>query len=340
MKENIYKFLKNKRKASLIKESDMSTEITVKEIKMSNNTIQSDKLIINNIHSDELSLRDRVLSFTPVSSTSLYSTETNYHCLLPKKYLKLTKIFRVMMTIQKYNTNRGLSNIFIKCKKCIEDVLKIRVNISDIEKIRFLIPEKITVKIIELEGEKTFTYKLLCTPEEFNKIVWDYYKLKNKKEECRVNEDVEDVERLEILKEDDVKILALERITKQKEGYKIKENLGPEKITEQKENVNNKLEVEIQTKKKYFSILDRIREKERLRKESFIKKAKDEDNSVFLRKLDLYLKKDDKKCVKLKELIKVFNLYDGDRYIRKVVEQEKAYDIKEIFGDEYLIKLI
>ncbi|WUR03420.1 uncharacterized protein VNE69_05017 [Vairimorpha necatrix] len=433
MNEDIHKFIRKKRRASLVKESDLSSEITLKKVEnnkkskvispvkdsqaddskvispvkdsqaddskvtikvtsqIKDNKIKTSKVISqiktikeykiktskvtskdNKIKTSKLTskgkftlpLRDTVLSFLPIRASSV-SVDLP-HCLLPKKYLRLSRIFRVMTTIQKYNENRGLSNIFSKCKKSIEDILKIRLDISDIERIRYLIPEDIIIKIVEIEEKKTFTYKIKCSNEEFEKKIRGYYEKKDKRDSRKkrvnkVDEDIEDIERLRIFENEDTKKDKKKDIKKDiKKDTKIKNVKDAKKDVKKdikkdvkkdiknvkdaknsdKDNKINKTDKNNTNNNKYSSILQRLKEKEKARKEEFISKAKKEDNSVFLKKVDLYLKKDGKKCVKLKEIIKVFNLYDGDRYIKKVVNEEKAYDIKEISGDEYLIKLI
>jgi chromatin licensing and DNA replication factor 1 len=368
MSENIYKFIKKKKVKKSIKECDMSTEIIVKEIDVKKYKIdfinmikeesdkeesvkkESDKEESDKEESDKeeskkdesvmeemkskkdesvkkeskedeemnknlLSLRDRVLNFKNINRSEIKFNSIDKHLRLPKKYLNLTRIFRVMLTIQKYNINRGLSNIFSKCKKCIEDVLKFRVSINDVEKIRYLIREDIIIKEVEIDDIKTFTYLLNCTVEDFDKKVWEYYQNNKDKEEIKERE-------IEGIKEREI------------EGIKEREIEG---IKEREIEEDNKKFIKKEEGNKFTNILDRIKERERLRKEEFIKRSKEEDNSVFLKKIDMYFKKENKTCIKISEIIKVFNLYDGERYLRNVSEKEKVFDIKEILGEEYLI---
>lgn len=304
---------KKLQKSSLI--ISLKTDNQIKSIKKTEKSTDSNKEKYKSIPHTAMKLK-----------CSDYNT-INKHVLLPKKYLNLSRIYRVMNTIQKYNMNRNLSNIFSVLVNSMEQILKNKIYLKDIEQIKYLIKEKIIIKLIKYNDENTFTFKLLIDNDEFDRILWEYYQ-ENKDKTKRVDEDVCDIPRSIIFTEnkDDLK------------ENEVIDNICDKKIITEKicvldKNVDKECKY---TNNKKLSILERIKEREKQRKEKFIIESQKTDNSLFLKKLNKYYKKEKKQCIKVSEIIKVFDLYDGYNYLKKLIVEEDSYQFKNIFGHEYL----
>ncbi|KAF9763974.1 Activating transcription factor 7-interacting protein 1 [Nosema granulosis] len=296
---------------------DISTKDLVKN-EVIKSDISTEDLVKNEVIKSDISTEDRINKIKQFSRADIpldYSKIETY-LVLPKTYLRLSKIFKALLTVQKYNSLRKLTSIFIKAKGSIEKILKTRVEEEDIKRIFYLLPEHLEIKRITVEekGEcvSTFTFKILCTAEEMDKRLLEYYKRENNKEDGNIPTKEFDGSSSNIIKEDVKKIPVIER------------GLSATK----KENVP------------IFcgSILERIKERERLRKEEFINEMKKKNEKRdLIKRIEILFKKESKRAMKIAEVVKVLEIYDGINLIKKIVNENETFEIKKISGEEHLV---
>ncbi|TBT97615.1 hypothetical protein CWI39_2845p0010, partial [Hamiltosporidium magnivora] len=118
------------------------------------------------------------------------------------------------------------------------------------------------------------------------------------------------------------------------------ENKNLEDIKSANKNIKSEnLEIKLLSQKTK-DILERIQEKERKRRESFIKQCSDDDLLKEIKyKIDTYFSTTNKKSVPIEDIISVLCIFQGYSVLLKLCSKfQDIYFIKEIQGIEYLIK--
>ncbi|EOB11157.1 hypothetical protein NBO_1565g0002 [Nosema bombycis CQ1] len=280
------------------------------------------------------------------------------YLILPKPLLRLLKIFKSLLTIQNYNSIRKLTSIFIKVKGSIERTLRTRIEEEDIKKIYYLLGDKIEIKNLKIEdkGEmvKTFTFKIKCTGEEMEKRMREWcIEEKEKEVPCREWDNEGGEECGEDVKEMDGK--EMNGKDKEVDGNNplstsnppsidnpispISNPMPPSNLTTPSSVITPLLTPSTKALNKTNLILERIKEKELKRKQDFIKKIqkKNEERDLIKRILILF-KKEGKQALKMKDVIKILEIFEGERQIKRIVkENPEEFEIREISEEKYLI---
>lgn len=91
---------------------------------------------------------------------------------------------------------------------------------------------------------------------------------------------------------------------------------------------------------KVFSVLERIKERERRRKEMFIKNCKDKEYlEIMKQKIISYFKLENKKSENVLKLAKVLSIHDPKESLHKLCQEYKNFILKEFEGDFYLVSI-
>ncbi|CAD25500.1 hypothetical protein [Encephalitozoon cuniculi GB-M1] len=279
--------------------------------------------------------KEKIRQFGGVSHLEFKGLSLNFHLYLPKSLQKLSRIFRVLETIQRFNAARGLTTIFIKSLRCIENLVKQRVGVADIERMYYIAPELFRFKKISIhhDGKEVDTFVIYVDGEtrEFNERLEKHVK------ECHSeflsrNGYAHDGGRFH-------------------PGFDFEEvplprkPLFPEEIREdctgREDWVPKKRSVEIEksAKKRASTILERIREKERLRREEFMNKSKEEEDNLLLSKrIRSLFRSENRRAIPVNRIVELLKIFDGINVINRIVQWDPSlFYMKTMSGVEYLV---
>lgn len=292
---------------------------------------------IDEVVTDNCSRKERIRQFAGTSPHEFKDMVVNIHLYLPKSIQKLARTFRVLQTIQRFNAARNLSTIFIKSLRCIESLVNQRIGVSEIERMYFLAPSlfKFTRINVFEDGEEvgTFTIQILGDVTEFDSRLFEHVRrchsdfLEENGFTCSGDrfhpgfrfEDMS-VPRKPLFPESETHT----------ETFKTTET--------EAESIKKPAEIGEVAKKKMSTILERIREKERLRREEFIAKTVEEDNSVLIRRLQSLFKAEGRKAIPVRRVVELLKIFDGANTVQKLTRLESSpFYTKIMGGTEYLV---
>ncbi|EOB15167.1 hypothetical protein NBO_8g0031 [Nosema bombycis CQ1] len=268
------------------------------------------------------------------------------YLILPKPLLRLLKIFKSLLTIQNYNSIRQLTSIFIKVKGSIERTLRTRIEEEDIKKIYYLLGDKIEIKNLKIEdkGEmvKTFTFKIKCTGEEMEKRMREWcMEEKGKEVPCREWDNEGGEECGEDVKEMDGSspLSPINPPSIDNPISPISNPMPPSNLTTPSSVITPLSPPSTKALNKTNSILERIKEKELKRKQEFIKKIqKKNEERDLIKRISILFKKEGKQALKMKDIIKILEIFEGERQIKGIVKENPGdFEIREISEEKYLI---
>ncbi|TBU15292.1 hypothetical protein CWI40_070450 [Ordospora colligata] len=285
--------------------------------------------------------KERIRQFGETRLHGNSGVNQSEHLYLPRCLRKLSRIFRVLETIERFNATRGLTTIFIKSQRCIEKLVKQNVGLDDVERMYFIAPELFNFKKISVnhEGKEvdTFVVYLCGGSGRFDECLIGYSKRMHssfiEKRGYVWNEnryhpeyDIEemDVGRKKIFGDDTEKEI-------EKKGVRSGET---EYVP-----IKRSIEAEEKGKNRALTILERIKEKERLRREEFMSMSKEEeDNKMISKRILLLFKSENKRAIATDKVIGMLNIFDGMNVIKRIMRWDGTlFYMKMMNGTAYIV---
>ncbi|AFN83229.1 hypothetical protein EROM_061380 [Encephalitozoon romaleae SJ-2008] len=279
--------------------------------------------------------KEKIRQFGGVSHLEFKGLSLNFHLYLPKSLQKLSRIFRVLETIQRFNSARNLTTIFIKSLGCIENLVKQRVVVGDIERMYYIAPDLFRFKKISIhhDGKEVDTFVIYVSGEtkEFNERLEEYVK-KCHLEFLNENGYVYNGNRFH--PEFNFEEVPLPRKPLFPEDIK-EETIEKEVCVPTKRNVD----IVESAKKRASTILERIREKERLRREEFMNKSKEEEDNVLLsNRIKMLLRSENRRAIPVNKVVDLLKIFDGVNTINRIIKWDSSlFYIRNMRGVEYLV---
>ncbi|KAF7684082.1 hypothetical protein TCON_0718 [Astathelohania contejeani] len=330
----------------LIKEktNDINKDVAIEEeIKKDNgydsmeDEIGKDKMY-DNTEDAKTNIKKRKLIALSLTETSLLQSvpiTTNY--ILPPQLRLLSKLYKALRAIQRFNSAKLLNIIFIKSKKCIEELVHRRIEESHFRQLKHIAKDVFHFEPVEIQhlNRMVSSFIIRCEIVDFDLMLVNYYKkeynefMKGRKEiEGRIDPEFvlkeipeEDLFEDDKIKEDKIKQDKIKQDKiKQDKMKEDKFNVLPIK----KEGSKNRLE----------SILERIKEKEAKRRELFISSGVKED---FRSQIEMVFTTENKSTIKMTRIIELLNLFNGEPLIEKLCCENPKFKIKIINNEKYLI---
>lgn len=250
--------------------------------------------------------------------------------LLSPQLLKITRLFTVILSICKFNSAKDMMTIYHKSKKCIENLLNKKVSIADIEQINWLVPEALSFRKIAIMhlGEKvrSFTIEVVkSTPRLVEEKIMQF--VKDLQMERKSGEDVV-VPRRPLFSEEF------------SEKYGFSEDIKSTKDDSAADDAKQfrYREAEERGRRKALTVLERIRERERMRREDFVAKSREQEEvNVLRKKIESYFAVENKKSERVDKLVRVFCIHNGKEYIKKLCEYHKCFVMRMCEGEIFLV---
>jgi len=265
---------------------------------------------------DPLSIRKIGVMNTSVRSVEIKYSRSTAALYLPRNYRMLSDLFRILESICVFNRRRGLVVLLNKHQSSIENLFKHRVDSAILGQLNFICSGSVSftpVKVLD-EGVRKETFRIdVQEGFDIDMALFNHYSeeygrwLSSNGIEgrvCRFHPD----------------FLQAEHSIPQRP-------LGPEEKEPEPE-------VRQVAKAKAATILERVRERERLRKEEFIKECKVADECGA--KLESIFLISARQAIKLDELVFKIGGFGGRSRILNVLGD--GYYLKEINGEEYVVK--
>lgn len=275
-------------------------------------------------------------------------TPSNAALYLPKGFKMISELYKIITVIHNFNKKRGLSLILIKHKDSIERMFKHRVEVTHLEQLNYIANG--TVKFIPLqmvdEGVEVETFKIdilesidvdfalfNCFSEIYKR--WLYLFILNGGQDnqsfCESTSSV-NVEFSDSKKMSEFNFY----LKKIHPNFRLDEATVPVKAFFKKQNnsVHASAIIKKIAKEKAGTVLERIKEKERLRREAFVQEQT--VNRDYSTKLANLFEIGDKTAIKLEEAIFKIGGFDYKSQILKILSSK--YTIKKINGVEYIVK--
>lgn len=237
---------------------------------------------------------------------------------LPKSFKVISTLYRIISTICNFNKKRDLSLILVKYKDSIERLFKHRVEMSMLEQLNFIANG--TIRFIPVEvlegGARVSTFKIdIVQSIDIDFSLFNYF--------CEVYRTW----------------LANNDLTgpagKIHPEFLAEDPCIPRKAFGGSEARVKDEKIRRIAKEKAGSILDRIKEKERLRREGFVKEhAVDRD---YEGRLESLFEIGGKMALKMSDVLFKLGGFDIRSQILKVLG--KKYAVRRISGEEYIVKV-
>ncbi|KAH9411191.1 hypothetical protein HK407_07g11830 [Ordospora pajunii] len=285
--------------------------------------------------------KERIRQFGETRLQGVSGVNQSEHLYLPRSLRKLSRIFRVLETIERFNADRGLTTIFIKSQRCIEKLVKQNVGLDDVERMYFVAPELFKFKKISVhhEGKEvdTFVIYLSGGSGRFDECLIEYAKRMHARfiesrgylwsgSRYHPEYDIEerDVERMKIFEDDMESPIGKEAVSNREMEYVP---------------VKQSSEIKEKGKSRALTILERIKEKERLRREEFMSKSKEEeDNRMISKRILLLFKSESKRAIAADKVIGMLNIFDGMNVIKRIMKWDGTlFYMKTMNGRIYIV---
>jgi len=289
----------------------------------------------------------KVMNFSK-QHIQLEYTPSNAALYLPKGFKMISELYKIITVIHNFNKKRGLSLILIKHKDSIERMFKHRVEVTHLEQLNYIASG--TIKFIPLqmvdEGTEVDTFKIdilesidvdFALFNCFNDVYkrWLYMFILNGGQDDRsfcestgsVNIEFSDSKKTSEFK------FYLKKIHP---SFRLDEASVPVKPFSKKQNdlIHDSNIIKKIAKEKAGTVLDRIKEKERLRREAFVQEQT--VNKDYSTKLANLFEIGDKTAIKLEEAVFKIGGFDCKSQILRILSSK--YTIKRINGVEYIVK--
>ncbi len=254
--------------------------------------------------------------------------QLNAHCytevpLFPAHLKKLSRLFAVLRSICKFNAAKDMATIYHKSRKCIENLLSKRVALVDFEQLNWLLPELFRFKKIKVHhfGEEivSFTIEMDAgAPSLVDARIMDL--IASERGNNRRGDDIV-VSRRPLFDDSPNNELIATQDMEEKDVPKEKYEVA-----------------EVEGKAKALSILDRIRERERARKQSFVDRSREKDELEEIKeKILSYFMVEKRKSEEVTKLIRILGLYNGRECIKMLCSNHVCFSLKDFDGETLLV---
>ncbi|KAI5150452.1 hypothetical protein ENBRE01_1504 [Enteropsectra breve] len=334
--------------ASLDVKNSSSEEHIIKIKDIKTQKINHSSSTNRNIYKEPIKDTDK--SFKIATSKLGYSL-SNVHLFLPKNFKLISSLYKVLCSVYKFNSSRGLSLILEKYRDSIERLFKRRVEHRYLEELQHLCNSSLELTPVNVfisdTQVKTYTIKI-HQEVDIDRILYEFYIgsyrqwLSTKNITGTVVRFHEDFIKENILiipenTKEDIKENTMEtseqhsRAADENKQCKKEANIDIHSIDTTKSSVKDRMD----------DILKRVREKEMKRKEEFIKEQTKHIN--YKGKIESVFKITNKRAIKLAEIIEKLNLGKDVNGIYKenilrVVEEDEKYTIRKIGEEDYILR--
>lgn len=320
IKEKAEDFMKMKKQKTLEDCSFISNSSIIKDsnIKIDDN-IEYQKPFLTEDATESIDLRKIKVVNAASRRVEVKYSISSAEIYLPKAFKKLSSLYKIISTVYSFNERRGLSLILVKYVDSIEKLFKYRVDNTILEQLNFICKDSIKftpLKILD-EGLMKETYKIdIKTGFDIDNALFNYYSelyskwIQEKGIEGPVYRFHPD-------------FLTVEFNIPQKSL--ISDNIKIKEVEPEIKNI---------AKAKADSIIERIKERERLRKEQFVKECTLKVD--FESKINDIFSIINKPAIKLEELVFKIGGFDCKSNVLKALNDK--YYLKSINGEEYVIK--
>ncbi|KAL0265791.1 UNVERIFIED_CONTAM: hypothetical protein PYX00_011506 [Menopon gallinae] len=224
---------------------------------------------------------------------------------------KISRLFTVVLSICKFNSAKDMMTIYHKSKRCIENLLNRKVSIADFEQINWLAPEALSFRKVEIThlGEEitSFTIEVAGgSPRLVDEKIMQFVKSTHMK--GRRGDGVS-VPRRALFKEEFTEKYGFSGDTK-----------GAKEGGEEDSAVGGRYRVaEERGRSKALCVLERIRERERVRREGFVARSREQEEMGLLRKrIETYFAAENKVSEEVGKLARVLGIHGGREHIKKL----------------------
>lgn len=279
---------------------------------------------ITEIKTDESNLemrRIRIMN-NPTRSVDIKYSLSSAALFLPQDLKQLSILFKILASVHSFNQKRGLTLIFVKYIDSIERLFKHRVEMEMLERLNYICKESIVFAPLTIfdQGERKETF------------IVDF----------KGNFDI-DIALFNFLLEEYGKWLDRENIKGKINKFHpdfLKENISiPRKaflntIDSSSKDQESSMNIKEIVKSKSKDILERIKEKERLRKEQFIKECTIEKD--YEGRIESLFAVSNKKALKLDDIVLNIGGFNCKSHILKSFNDK--FFIKKINGVDFVVK--
>lgn len=266
---------------------------------------------------DTLSIRKMMVMNVSTQCIGVKYTRSSAALYLPRNFKMISDLYKIFQSVYIFNRRRGLTVLLNKHQSSIEGLFKHRVDEVLLEQLNFVCNGAITftpIKVLD-EGLKKDTFKIdIQDVFDIDMALFNYYSEEYKK--WLVKQEIKG---------------AVHRFHPDFLEMEIQISRLP---LQSKEKVEEP-DIRQVAKNKAGTILERIREKERQRKEEFIKECTAVDDCVS--KLASLFSISKRQALKLDELVfKIGGFGSRDRILKALGNE---YCVKMINGEEYVVKM-
>ncbi|KAM0679195.1 hypothetical protein BDAP_000061 [Binucleata daphniae] len=287
-----------------------------------------------------------------------------YKKLYFSKYLyKLSNIYSAILTVQRFNKQKNLKCIYTKCKKSIEEMIKDIISIKHIEQINYFVDCECKKINITHEGKETNTFTFDFVECNFDFMIWcficekyeSYMKTKNKEHIGNKfakefdTKSICDLPRKRLFGTTPNYTAACTNTSNNTYNISNNSNTNNISINTNKISTNaheqphlketNNQNTVMTAKEKANAILQRIKDKERKRKEEFVSmQAKNDEIDELKNKIDTLFALENKTKLPIEKVVKVVNIFNGKKSIEKLCTRYAEYKICTINDEVFLTK--
>ncbi|TBT97306.1 hypothetical protein CWI39_3038p0010, partial [Hamiltosporidium magnivora] len=128
----------------------------------------------------EESLKERRTKIQSLKEVPLLPCPIYTKLYLPEIFKKMIKLYNSLLTVYRFNKDKGLNTIFIKSLKSIEDMCNFKVSQSFIEQLYYISRECFIFRKVKIQHFSkyvdSFTFECLKDKNYFNQSVYKYYR--------------------------------------------------------------------------------------------------------------------------------------------------------------------
>lgn len=263
---------------------------------------------------------------------------------LPASFKQLSKLYKIIETIHRFNAGRGLSLVYAKYRESIERLFRHRVETKHLEQLYYMLGDGLEFRWITVldNGAEVETFALKVVREaDIDALLYDYL-IARYKEWLSINDKDYSSARIhsgfvKIIDEIELPGRPL------RENGACSINLGGISGHESCVEMNNAGAIStaepeaarMAAKGKAADIYERIKEKERMRREAFVKEQA--ANKDYVSMIDNIFRIGKRRAVKLSEL--EFQL-GGEAECRQGVAEccRAGFAVRKINGEEYVVR--
>lgn len=302
---------------SILLSSPPCASITTKQREIQKKPFENERTA--SISESDIEVRKINVMNSATRSIEIKYSRVSSELYLPKSFKVISSLYKVLSSVYSFNQRRGLTLILEKYTDSIERLFKRRLETSLLEQLNFICNGAISFTPITVtdEGIRKKTFKVDMESDiDIDIALFNYYCEKHKEwlEESGICGKVvrfhPDFIRMDI---------PIPRKAFHQADNKEEEKAPPAHIA----------------KIKAESIIERIKEKERIRKEMFVRECSEKVD--YLSKLDVLFSLSGKPALKLSDVVFKLGGFDTQAQVLKVLGDK--YFIKIISEEEYVVKV-